>query len=230
MSIPPASRYGARSQIGGTAMIDPERVKTRMEELGLNQHSAALLSSLPQDYIRDILRGRNKNPSASKLRALSRTLECSTDFLMGVTSEVGDAASEASQGRVALVQLPIKHSLSHNYQSRARTLKTTKALWFPPVTVDGDEWLEFALDDQLGGRFKAGTLLHVISNTGNISPGDYVIVESKTLDDRGTYQRYVREHSADPAGLLRLVHQVAVVGWVVRAYEFFDESFGEPEA
>ncbi len=211
-------------------MIDPERVKTRMEKLGLNQHSAALLSSLPQDYIRDILRGRNRNPSASKLRALARTLECSTDFLMGVTTDVGDGASEASQGRVALVQLPIKHNLSHNYQSRTRALRTLQTLWFPPVTVDGDEWLEFALDDQLGGRFRAGTLLHVVPNTGNLSVGDYVIVESNTLDDRGTYQRFVREHSADPADLLRLVHRVGIVGWVARAYEFFDESFGEPEA
>lgn len=61
-----------------------ERLQARMNELGLNPHSAAKKAGLAPGYVHDLLRGKVKEPSASRLAALATALECSPSWLMGL--------------------------------------------------------------------------------------------------------------------------------------------------
>jgi transcriptional regulator with XRE-family HTH domain len=64
-------------------MIDIERVRKRLEALGLNPNSASQKAGLNRDYVRDILRGRIREPSALRLSKLANALECEPQDLLG---------------------------------------------------------------------------------------------------------------------------------------------------
>lgn len=59
------------------------RVQARIDHLGLNAYSAAMKSGLGASYVRDILRGKVADPTASKLLRLAAVLECSIYYLLG---------------------------------------------------------------------------------------------------------------------------------------------------
>lgn len=60
-----------------------DRIRERMDDLNLNARQAALRAGLSKDTVRDILVGRNKNPSTATLSALAIVLECDVAFLSG---------------------------------------------------------------------------------------------------------------------------------------------------
>lgn len=64
--------------------ISVDRLKSRMRELGLNQLSTAKRAGLGADYVRDLVRGKVRQPSALKLTKLAEALECSPSYLMGL--------------------------------------------------------------------------------------------------------------------------------------------------
>lgn len=63
------------------------RIRTRMRELKLSQRGAAMKAGLGEDYVRDILRGRIREPSFVKLQALAKALDVSPAWLLGGTAE-----------------------------------------------------------------------------------------------------------------------------------------------
>ncbi len=65
-------------------MIRLDRIQHRMQALGLNPNSASQRGGLDRDYVRNILRGKIKDPSASKLTQLAEALQCSPAYLLGM--------------------------------------------------------------------------------------------------------------------------------------------------
>jgi len=63
-------------------------LRRRMEAAGYNQKSLARAAQLNETAVRDILKGRSKNPRADTLEALGRILGCTIDALRGGTNAV----------------------------------------------------------------------------------------------------------------------------------------------
>lgn len=59
-----------------------DRVRSRMEALGLNQFSLAKRAGLGESYVRDLFRGKVKEPGSVKLFALAAALGCEPKDLL----------------------------------------------------------------------------------------------------------------------------------------------------
>ena len=60
-----------------------DRLKARMSAAGLNQHSLAVKARLHEDRVRNILRGRSRNPRADTVEALADALGVPPAWLLG---------------------------------------------------------------------------------------------------------------------------------------------------
>jgi len=65
-----------------------KELRRRMDEKGFKQKALALAADLNETYVRDILKGKSKNPEASKLARIAAALGCSSDDLLGKGSTV----------------------------------------------------------------------------------------------------------------------------------------------
>lgn len=65
-----------------------KELKRRMDEAGFKQKSLAIAADLNDTYVRDILKGKSKNPEASKLLRIAQVLGCTSDDLLGKGSSV----------------------------------------------------------------------------------------------------------------------------------------------
>lgn len=63
-----------------------QRLKERMDHLQLNPFQLAKLAGYGESFVRDILRGKSKNPSADKLAKLAAVMGTSLEWLMGTAS------------------------------------------------------------------------------------------------------------------------------------------------
>lgn len=134
-----------------------------MAELGLNPFSAAKRAGLGQDYVRDLLRGKVKHPSASKLRALAIALQCSSDYLLGDIDELGEAPL-ALEAEARPAKIPVSKLIRNGFYQRGSLPrpKGDQSFWVIAAGYDVDEWLELVDDAQLLGSIPAGALLHVV--------------------------------------------------------------------
>ncbi|CDZ43225.1 LexA family repressor/S24 family protease [Neorhizobium galegae bv. officinalis] len=57
-----------------------KRLKIRLDMVGLNPHEAALKAGLSPSYVRDILRGKSRKPTAENLEKLAIALETTIDW------------------------------------------------------------------------------------------------------------------------------------------------------
>ena len=79
-----------------------DRLKARMSAAGLNQRSLALAAGLHEDRVRNILRGRSRNPRADTVDALASALDVPAAWLLGqratpmLSSLVSDTAVSAT--------------------------------------------------------------------------------------------------------------------------------------
>ena len=64
-----------------------DRIKERMDALGMNPSSVSLEAGLSRSAVRDILSGKAKNPGITTLHSIARVLKCSDNYLMGYTEE-----------------------------------------------------------------------------------------------------------------------------------------------
>jgi SOS-response transcriptional repressor LexA len=64
-----------------------KRIRERMDLLGINALQTAKKSGLGDSFVRDILRGKTRNPSAANLAKLAVALETTADALMGQAGE-----------------------------------------------------------------------------------------------------------------------------------------------
>jgi transcriptional regulator with XRE-family HTH domain len=58
-----------------------------MEFRGFGQKALALKAKLNETYVRDILKGKSRNPTQSRLRKVAEALDCSVEDLTGDATE-----------------------------------------------------------------------------------------------------------------------------------------------
>lgn len=75
-----------------TAPVRVDRLRERLDSLGMTARDAALRSGLERTYVTDVMEGRKQNIRVSAIIKLAETLECSTDYLRGNRSDVGGGA------------------------------------------------------------------------------------------------------------------------------------------
>lgn len=146
-------------------MIQTDRIEARMAELGLNPYSTAKKAGLGPDYVRDLLRGKVKQPSAVRLRELAIALECSPDYLMGEADEAGERPIAWSSTSACAVRLSVEWILKDGFFEDVSALKHNKhrPRWAVSALSYGDEWLEYVEAPQLNGEIPAGVYVHVVS-------------------------------------------------------------------
>jgi SOS-response transcriptional repressor LexA len=84
-----------------------KRVRERMDALGLNALQAAKRARLGESFVRDILRGRTRSPSADNLAKLAKALETTPEYLRNETAEANVGLQE-----VEVVGLPVVSSIN----------------------------------------------------------------------------------------------------------------------
>ncbi len=76
-----------------------EEVNRRMEELGLNPKRLSLAAGLNETYVRDIMRGRTRNPRTDSLGKLARALGCARADLLPPRERLAEGG-DGSAGRL----------------------------------------------------------------------------------------------------------------------------------
>lgn len=176
------------------------RIKERMDEVGLNPFSAARKAGLGPDFVRDILRGKVKSPSATRLGKLAVALDCSLNYLLGrpepelrytdgepapPTPAPSTATPESSEKTAAL--LPIRFELMAETLRRANDV-VRPSLGFEAATVPSayrnrKSWWELVRDNSVARVAPEGSLVQVVEmgddERDKINDGDFVIVTKR---------------------------------------------------
>lgn len=137
-----------------------ERVQARLETLGLSANKASVEAGLGRDYVRDIIRGKVREPSADRLRRLAFVLRCSPLYLLG---ETGDVGSPKETARPQTTTLPILYQIRPGFHPNDDGAIREPRDW-PSQTLTINpthEWLEYVRDPERGWPVPEGSLLHV---------------------------------------------------------------------
>jgi len=137
-----------------------ERVQSRLDALGVSANKASVDAGLGRDYVRDIIRGKVREPSADRLRRLAFVLRCTQEFLLGEADEVG---SPREAELPASVTLPILFQIRPGFHpSDDGSLPAAKDWPAQPLTsAPTREWLEYVKDPERSWPVPEGSLLHV---------------------------------------------------------------------
>lgn len=73
-----------------------KRLSQRMAELGMNAYQTAKKAGLGDSFVRDILRGKTRSPSAENLSKLANALETTAEYFTGI----GDHKTSGSLGDI----------------------------------------------------------------------------------------------------------------------------------
>ncbi len=222
-------------------MIHTDRIEARMSALGLNPYSTAKKAGLGPDYVRDLIRGKVKEPSASRLRDLAIALECSPDFLIGESDEAGERPNSWASTSENAVRLSVEWILKDGFfeDQSAFKPKYHRPRWAVSALDAGDEWLEYVETPQLKGLIPAGVYVHVVSMEHYYEGLTDLFVSEVSRDEGQLYGRRIRraagrtgwakpyledyvpnsvtkEMASSPSG--------TAVGAVIRYYRFFDDG------
>jgi transcriptional regulator with XRE-family HTH domain len=63
-----------------------QKIKKRMDEMGINARQLAAKAQVGKSFVYDILNGKSKNPTSSKLNSISRELGISISYLINNAS------------------------------------------------------------------------------------------------------------------------------------------------
>lgn len=222
-------------------MINTDRLEARMAELGLNPYSTAKKAGLGPDYVRDLLRGKVKQPSAVRLRDLAIALDCSPDFLIGLSDETGDRPLSWSSTSATAARLSVEWVIRDGFFEDAKALKPRvhRARWAVSALDYGDEWLEYVETAQLNGEIPAGVYVHVVSMDHYYEGLTDIFVSEMKRDGGALVGRRIRralgrQGKASPFPedyTPSLVDRArassesgTAVGAVIRFYRFFDHG------
>ncbi|WP_367159933.1 helix-turn-helix transcriptional regulator [Kozakia baliensis] len=118
-------------------------LRRRMEDSGYNQKSLALAASLNETYVRDILKGKSKNPEAGRLQRIANVLGCSVDDLMQRSSY---AAIDNMKDSSTFLEGEVVQETLHSRQERVLL-----AIW-RKLSIDQRDRLIGLLEVMLKGR------------------------------------------------------------------------------
>lgn len=80
-----------------------KRLRIRMDILGINAYDAAKRAGLGESFVRDILRGKSRNPTVEKLEKLATALNTTVDWFLG--DAAAGAIPDAPTSTVAHAEL-----------------------------------------------------------------------------------------------------------------------------
>lgn len=184
-----------------------ERVMERLEARGLSARAAALKAGLSDSAVRGIIRGRSPGAQMRTLNALAPVLGVSVAWLMGQTTDLGDAANENPQVTVVDSQtLPIKYEVGAGYWVEldhvAQVNYGSSVVMKDPVYSPFEQWLERVVGDSMDKDYPPGSLVHVVDAVSiGYAPrhGDHVILEV-TRHQGLEMERSVKEVVMTPDG------------------------------
>lgn len=210
-----------------------------MEELGLNPYSAAKNSGLQEDTVRDIIRGKVKDPGASKLLRLAKTLGTSVESLLGDEDPSPSLAIDE-------IQLPVLYKTAAGPWLEQEQIAQTEPKMATAIRIKGYEkfpqWLEQVEGESVNRLIPHGTLIHVVDAIamGYTPSNDDIVVVLRTRAGGMLQERTVKQVEITTTGIqlwprsydpqyskpLELRHgasedeeiTVEIVGKVVRAY------------
>jgi transcriptional regulator with XRE-family HTH domain len=192
------------------------RIEARMKLLGLNPYSAAKRAGLGGDYVRDIVRGRVRNPSTERLGKLAEALECSLYYLLGQdeieikqtrrsgwNSEPVDVPQPPAplpdwsprEGKPNTHLLPIKFELMADAFRKVTDVVRPplgfEAATIPLAYLDRDSWWEVVRDDSVARVAPPGSLVQVVEmrddERDQIAHGEYVVVVKRMVGPDAAY-------------------------------------------
>lgn len=199
-----ASRAARRDEADAPGTL-AERIKARMEVLRLNPYSAAKKADLGPDFVRDILRGKVKSPSAERLGKLAEALETSLNYLMGADEvEPGNLVGpgvyepppppyigDATPPRTAnILLLPIRYELLTDTYRKATDVVRAPLGWeatgIPAAFKGRTLWWELQRDDSMAPRVPPGALVLVAeyddTERDQMVEGDIIVIQKRMVE------------------------------------------------
>lgn len=175
-----------------------ERLEERAQEKGFNAYSLAKAACLTEDTVRDIIRGKVKDPGASKLAKIARVLGTTVEELLGaevlgVVPEVPDDPSPGEPGTGAVVPLgrvrdgeivlPVRFRAAagawREMDDLEQVTRRKFTAVFLPEYASFPQWLEEVEGDSVNKRLPSGALVHVVDTIAmgyEPASGDLVVV------------------------------------------------------
>jgi len=217
------------------------RVRERIETLGLNPIEAARIAGFERTYFHDLLNGKKHTIREKNLPAAAQALQCDADYLTGVQDQPRRSGS-AGNGRWTATGI----AMSGISEAGAWREKDAQIASIGPIPIDPDP--RYAKDEQQAFRVRGehaaglgiidGTILVVASMEGlslagrKLRAGDAVLVQRANGNLFETTVRVFEDTpdgvrlSAKPAhgeiAALELGEGVEIIGLIVRAIKVFD--------
>ncbi len=185
-----------------------DRIAQRCKECGLSPIRLANLLGENRDAVRDIVRGKSKNPSAGLLFGIARVLKTTPGYLLGITDNLAqDAMPHTSHGAALqksqntyFVNEPVKLALTdvialyepmHNGAYTALVIGGTPNGYLPRPPGLANVRSAFAMrvaDETMAPKYDAGMIVYVAAGH-TLRSGQGCVIETPV----GTFlRRYAR--------------------------------------
>jgi transcriptional regulator with XRE-family HTH domain len=166
-----------------------ERVQSRLDALGLSALAASTQAGQGESFVRDILRLRVRSPRAAALAELARVLQCSTDYLLGRSEEVGAPPVPAVfiAGTFDTFPLHVRHDVAAGVwlelEDHSQVPPPLSPLRSAPEWPSADQWVARVVGDSMNELYPEGSYVRLVSVFAmqNFQPrtGDHVEVVRK---------------------------------------------------
>jgi len=196
-----------------------ERIQERCRALGITINAASERAGSPS-MIPNIVYGRSKHPRMDTLQRIAEALETTTSYLSGLTDS--PAPDQEAEFSIAGIPLPNRGDLNDNlpvlgtaagslietadghafegFEIESRVVQYVRR---PPALKDMPEAYSIFVDgDSMHPMHPAGELRFVNPHLA-VSPGDTVIVQTRTWEDKPG-QAYIKTYRRRAGGYLML--------------------------
>lgn len=177
-----------------------------MAAVGLSANAASSQAGFGRDYVRDLLRGKIKDPGASKLNRLAVVLDTTPEYLSGTSdvpteSELQMLMRYSPSGNINT--LPVTHVLRPGFFDSAFELPDPSPFPVANILLDlPSQWLELVLQDRPELAIPDLTLLHMTKHEGRFDAGDLLVCEIYRDQGRLVSRNPIRVSSAPGDGVI----------------------------
>lgn len=183
------------------ALID--RIESRLSALGKTAEGASKDAGLGRDFIRTIQRRPETSPRGDNLAALAGALQCSVDYLLGLTELIGSPP----EGGVGEVVLPIRGEVGAGAWLAVDDLPQEPLGWAPaqaiPAYAAWPQWLEAVRGDSYNRFIPDGSTVHVVDAIamGYTPRHDDVVIVERSRAQGSFLQRTIKQVALTPEGI-----------------------------
>lgn len=162
-----------------------ERIRARLTNIGLSANEASQRAELGVSYVNDLLSGRSKNPSMSRLSQLAeRALDCDLEYLTGTQLEprrsVITTHAHGGVASLSSVLLPLFPVNMLDQDGKFPMPDRTRAQFVSPLN-DEEHYAVAVADNTYSPRYRFGDTL-VVSRFKPVGPLCFAII--RYADDR----------------------------------------------